>query len=131
MIDNKSIEKSLYFYIQMYYRVIRGYFMDESNVVFIRDTEKEKTKIKEDYVKFVNRTGGVVEVNFRAPREDLIDAYAFFSNINDMEGVGMDIAGSGTRWNHYFRGISALTEDKEGTSYNFKVTLQIRDAAPR
>ncbi|MGZ7042978.1 MAG: hypothetical protein ACXVHT_10310 [Methanobacterium sp.] len=105
--------------------------MNESDVVFIRDTEKESTNIKEDYVKFVNRTGGVVEVNIRAPREDLTDTYAFFSGVNDMEGIGMDIAGSGARWNHYFRGISELTEEEDGTGYKFKVTLQIRDAAPR
>ncbi len=112
--------------------------MEETDVIFLRDTglENEETlrdavKIKEDYVKFVNRTGGVVEVNFRAPREDLADAYAFFSGVNDMEGIGMNISGSGARWNHYFRGLSELTEDEEGSNYKFKVTLQIRDAAPR
>jgi hypothetical protein len=109
--------------------------MDESNIVFIRDTgmqneEKDITRIKEDYVKFVNRTGGVVEINFRAPREELTDAYAFFSDANDMEGIGIDIADSGARWNHYFRGISPLAEDKESSGYTFKVTLQVRDAAP-
>ncbi len=112
--------------------------MEETDIIFLRDTglENEETlrdavKIKEDYVKFVNRTGGVVEVNFRAPREDLADAYAFFSGVNDMEGIGMNISGSGARWNHYFRGLSELTEDEEGSNYKFKVTLQIRDAAPR
>jgi len=112
--------------------------MDESHVVFIRDTGQENvatgkdmTKIKEDFVKFINRTGGVVEINFRAPREELSDVYAFFSGVNDMEGIGIDIAESGARWNHYFRGISPLTEDEEGPGYKFKVTLQIRDAPPR
>ncbi len=112
--------------------------MEESNVVFIRDTGlqndvtgRDMTKIKEDYVKFVNRTGGVVEVNIRAPREELSDAYAFFNNANDMEGMGIDIAGSGARWNHYFRGVTDLTEDESGSGYKFQVTLQIRDAAPQ
>lgn len=111
--------------------------MDESKIVFIRDTGlqneatgRDMTNIKEEYVKFVNRTGGVVEINFRGPREDLSEAYKFFSDANDMEGIGMDIAGSGARWNHYFRGVSNLTEDEE-SGYKFKVTLQIRDAAPR
>ncbi len=112
-----------------------GNFMDKSDVVFTKTGGQErvgetKTKIKEDYVKFLNRTGGVVEIKFRAPREELIDVYQFFSSVNDMEPLGIDIAASGDRWNHYFRGISPLTEDKEGTGYNFKVTLQIRDAAP-
>lgn len=112
--------------------------MEESNVVFIRDTGRENpvtgkdmAEIKEDYVKFINRTGGVVEVNFRAAREELTDAYAFFNGVNDMEGMGIDIAGSGARWNHYFRGVSPLTEDDDGAGYKFKVTLQIRDAPPR
>lgn len=112
--------------------------MEESEVVFIRDTGlqneatgRDRIKIKENYVKFINRTGGVVEVNFRAPREELADVYAFFSGVNDMEGIGMDIAGSGARWNHYFRGLSPLTEDEDGIGHKFKVTLQIRDAAPR
>ncbi len=105
--------------------------MEELNVVFIRDNERDMTKIKEDYVKFINRTGGVVEVNIRGPREELADAYAFFSSANDMEGIGIDIAGSGARWNHYFRGISPFTEDEDRTGYKFKVTLQVRDAAPR
>jgi len=110
--------------------------MEESEIVFIRDTglQNEATgrdmiKLKEDFVKFINRTGGVVEINVRGPREELSDAYAFFSGANDMEGIGMDIASSGARWNHYFRGISAFTEDEDG--YKFKVTLQIRDAPPR
>ncbi len=105
--------------------------MNDADVEFIRNNEKESTRIKEDYVKFVNRTGGVVEVNIRASKEELADAYAFFSDVDDMEGIGMDIAGSGPRWNHYFRGLSELTEDEDGTGYKFKVTLQIRDAAPR
>ncbi|WP_414469759.1 hypothetical protein [Methanobacterium sp. ACI-7] len=109
--------------------------MDKSNIVFIRDTGLEKkvigrdmTEIKEDYVKFTNRTGGVVEVKFRAPREDLAEAYAFFSDANDLETIGMDIADSGARYNHYFRGVSPLVED--GDNYKFHVTLQTRDAAP-
>ena len=112
--------------------------MEESNVVFIRDTGQENevtgkdmARVKEDFVKFINRTGGVVEVNFRAPREELSDAYAFFNGVNDMEGIGINIADSGARWNHYFRGISPMTEDESGSGYRFKVTLQIRDAAPR
>lgn len=112
--------------------------MDKSNIVFIRDTGlqnkntgRDMTEIKEDYVKFLNRTGGVVEVKFNAPREDLADAYAFFSNANDMETIGMDIAQSGARWNHYFRGISPLVEEEDGKGYKFKVTLQIRDAPPQ
>lgn len=110
--------------------------MVESNVVFLKDSGQEKrgetkTVIKEDYVKFLNRTGGVVEIKFRAPREELIDAYQFFSGVNDMESLGMDIAASGDRWNHYFRGVSPLVEDEDGTGYKFQVTLQIRDAAPR
>lgn len=109
--------------------------MEESNIVFLKDTGQEKrgetkTIIKEDYVKFLNRTGGVVEIKFKAPREELIDAYQFFSGVNDMESLGMDIAASGDRWNHYFRGVSSLVEDEDGTGYKFQVTLQIRDAAP-
>lgn len=112
-----------------------GNFMDKSDVVFTKTGGMErvgetKTKIKEDYVKFLNRTGGVVEIKFRAPREELIEAFQFFSSVNDMEPLGIDIAGSGDRWNHYFRGISPLMEDEDGNGYNFKVTLQIRDAAP-
>ena len=108
--------------------------MAESDVVFLKDSGQAKrgetkTVISEDYVKFLNKTGGVVEIKFKAPREDLIDAYQFFSGVNDMESIGMDIATSGDRWNHYFRGVSPLVED--GSSYKFKVTLQIRDAAPQ
>jgi hypothetical protein len=110
-------------------------FMDESDVVFTKTSGTErvgenKTKIKEDYVKFLNRTGGVVEIKFRAPKEELMNVYQFFSGVNDMESLGINIAGSGDRWNHYFRGISPLVEDEDGNGYNFKVTLQIRDAAP-
>jgi|GEM_PF-1933705 len=110
--------------------------MGESDVVFLKDTGQEKrgetrTVIREDYVKFLNRTGGVVEIKFRAQKEDLIDVYQFFSRVKDMESVGMDIAASGDRWNHYFRGLSPLVEDEDGENYKFKVTLQIRDAAPR
>ena len=109
--------------------------MDESDVVFTKTSGTErvgenKTKIKEDYVKFLNRTGGVVEIKFRAPKEELMNVYQFFSGVNDMESLGINIAGSGDRWNHYFRGISPLVEDEDGNGYNFKVTLQIRDAAP-
>ncbi len=110
--------------------------MRESDVVFLKDTGQAKrgetrAEISEDYVKFLNRTGGVVEVKFRAPREELIDTYQFFNGANDMESIGLDIAASGDRWNHYFRGISPLVEDEDGTNYKFQVTLQIRDAAPR
>ncbi|MEN4006973.1 MAG: hypothetical protein PQ964_06435 [Methanobacteriaceae archaeon] len=110
--------------------------MGESDVVFLKESGQEKrgetkTVIKESYVKFLNRTGGVVEIRFKAPKEDLIDAYHFFSRVNDMESVGMDIAASGERWNHYFRGLSSLVEDEDGKNYKFQVTLQVRDAAPR
>lgn len=109
--------------------------MGESDVIFMKPSgqkrfKEDMVKIKEDYVKFLNKTGGVVQINIKAPREKLIDAYQFFSGMHDMESLGMDIAGSGDRWNHYFRGLSDLIEDKEG-SYKFEVTLQIRDAAPR
>ena len=110
--------------------------MTESDVVFLKDSGQAKkgetkTVIKDDYVKFLNRTGGVVEVKFRAPREELIDTYQFFNSVKDMEPVGMDIASSGDRWNHYFRGVSSLVEDEDGVGYKFQVTLQIRDAGPR
>jgi len=48
-----------------------------------------------------------------------------------MESLGMDIANSGDRWNHYFRGVTDLSEDESGSGYKFQVTLQIRDAAPQ
>jgi len=110
--------------------------MGESDIVFLKDSGQEKrgetkTEIKEDYVKFLNRTGGVVEIKFRGPREDLVDTYQFFNGINDMESLGLDIAASGDRWNHYFRGVSSLVEDEDGINHTFKVTLQIRDAAPQ
>jgi len=110
--------------------------MSESDVVFLKESGQEKrretrTVIKEDYIKFLNRTGGVVEIKFRAPKEDLTDLYQFFSRVKDMEPVGIDIAASGDRWNHYFRGLSSLVEDEDGKNYKFQVTLQIRDAAPR
>lgn len=110
--------------------------MAETDVVFLKDSGQAKrgetrAEIKEKYVKFLNRTGGVVEIKFRAPREELIEAYQFFNGINDMESVGLDIAASGDRWNHYFRGVSPLVEDEDGKNYKFKVTLQIRDAAPQ
>ena len=110
--------------------------MSESNVVFKKlggekRFGKDKVKIREDYVRFLNKTGGVVQINIKAPREELIDAYEFFSKINDMESLGMDIANSGDRWNHYFRGVTDLTEDESGSGYKFQVTLQIRDAAPQ
>lgn len=108
--------------------------MEESDVVFLKSGGQkrfgeDKAKINENYVKFVNRTGGVVQINIKAPREELIDTYEFFSSVNDMEPLGLDISNSGDRWNHYFRGISPLTE--EGNEYKFQVTLQVRDAAPR
>jgi len=110
--------------------------MSESDVIFLKlGGEKrfgeDKVKIKEDYVRFLNKTGGVVQVNIKAPREELIDTYEFFSKINDMEPLGMDIASSGDRWNHYFRGLTDLTEEDGGSNYKFQITLQIRDAAPQ
>lgn len=110
--------------------------MGESDVVFLKYSGQEKrgetrTVIKENYVKFLNRTGGVVEIKFKAPKEDLTGAYQFFNGVNDMETVGMNIAASGERWNHYFRGVSPLVEDEDGKNYKFQLTLQIRDAAPR
>lgn len=110
--------------------------MSESDIIFLKEGGekrfgKDRVKIKEDYVRFLNKTGGVVQINIKAPREKLINAYEFFSGLNDMESLGMDIANSGDRWNHYFRGISDLTEDESGSGYKFQVTLQIRDGAPR
>jgi len=108
--------------------------MSESDIVFLKEGgekrfKEDMVKIKEDYVRFLNKTGGVVQINIKAPRSELIDAYQFFSSLNDMESLGMDIADSGDRWNHYFRGVTDLTE--EGSNYKFQVTLQIRDAAPQ
>ena len=110
--------------------------MSESDVVFLKEGgekrfKEDMVKLKEDYVRFLNKTGGVVQINIKAPRNELIDAYQFFSGLKDMESLGMDIADSGDRWNHYFRGLSDLTEDEDGSSYKFQVTLQIRDAAPK
>ena len=110
--------------------------MSESDIIFLKlggqkRVGEDRVKIKEDYVRFLNKTGGVVQINIKAPREELIDTYEFFSSVNDMESLGMDIAKSGDRWNHYFRGVTDLTEDKNGSDYKFQVTLQIRDAAPK
>ena len=110
--------------------------MSESDIIFLKlGGEKrfgeDRVKIKEDYVRFLNKTGGVVQVNIKAPREELIDTYEFFSKVHDMESLGMDIANSGARWNHYFRGMSDLMQEESGSEYKFQVTLQIRDAAPR
>jgi hypothetical protein len=110
--------------------------MSESDVVFLKYSgekrfKENEVKIKEDYVRFLNKTGGVVQINIKAPREELIDTYQFFSGLKDMEPLGMDIAGSGDRWNHYFRGLTDLIESEDKSNYKFEVTLQIRDAAPR
>lgn len=108
--------------------------MEESNVVFIRDSGlklENKAQIKENHVKFVNRTGGVVQINFKAPKDELTDLYDFFSKVDDNESLGINIAGSGDRWNHYFRGVSPIVEDEDNVNYKFHVTLQIRDAAPQ
>ena len=110
--------------------------MDESDVLFMKEGgekrfKEDRVKIKEDYVRFLNKTGGVVQINIKAPREELIGAYQFFSGLKDMESLGMDIAGSGDRWNHYFRGVTDLIEAEDKSNYKFEVTLQIRDAAPR
>ena len=110
--------------------------MGESDIVFLKEGgekrfKENKVNIKEDYVRFLNKTGGVVKINIKAPREDLIDVYQFFSGLKDMESLGMDIANSGDRWNHYFRGLTDLTESEDGSNYKFEVTLQIRDAAPQ
>ncbi len=110
--------------------------MSESDVVFLKlGGEKrfgeDRVKIKENYVRFLNKTGGVVQVNIKAPKEELMDAYKFFSKVHDMESLGMDIANSGDRWNHYFRGMSDLAPEESGSDCKFQVTLQIRDAAPQ
>ncbi|MBI5680354.1 MAG: hypothetical protein HZC47_05640 [Methanobacterium sp.] len=108
--------------------------MDESTVVFIRDVgqkSENKAQIKEDHVKFVNRTGGVVQINFKAPKDELTGIYDFFLRVNDNESLGINIVGSGDRWNHYFRGVSPIVEDEDSHNYKFHVTLQIRDAAPQ
>jgi hypothetical protein len=102
--------------------------MDETNVVFTKNMKHNKYKkeetleINEKNVTIQSRTGGSVVMNFEGTESEIMDVANFFSEINDVEPIKVNIAGSGDV-DHYFRGLSEIVEDEEGL-YKLRVTLQ-------
>lgn len=101
--------------------------MDETNVVFVKNranTKKseEKLEIEDENVTIQSRSGGSVVLNFQGAESELMDISKFFNGMNEVEPIGLDIAGSGVV-DHYFRGISEITPKDDGL-YHLSVTLQ-------
>lgn len=101
--------------------------MNESNVVFVKNranTKKseEKLEVEDENVAIQSRSGGSVVVNFNGTEAELMDISKFFSGLNEVEPIGLDIAGAGVV-DHYFRGISEISQKNDG-NYHLSVTLQ-------
>lgn len=101
--------------------------MNETNVVFVKNranTKKseEKLEVEDENVTIQSRSGGSVVVNFNGTEAELMDISKFFSGLNEVEPIGLDIAGAGVV-DHYFRGISEITPKEDGF-YHLSVTLQ-------
>ena len=102
--------------------------MDESNVVFTKNMKHNKYKNEEtleingENVTIQSRQGGSVVMNFKGTESEIMNIADFFKELNDVEPLKVNIAGSGDV-DHYFRGLSDMVSDEEG-SYKLKVTLQ-------
>ena len=102
--------------------------MGESTVLFRRSggnkrTGEDEFEISDEYVRLQDKGQGLLVINFRAPKKNLKDIYEFFDNIDDMEPLYMNIAGTG-EIEHYFRGVSPINEEEEEGWYKFGVTVQ-------
>ena len=100
----------------------------ESGVMFHRThgnrrTGKKEFEISDEYVKLQGKSQGIVVINFRASKEDLVTIYEFFDDVDDMEPVTMNIANTGDI-EHYFKGISPISQEDESGTYKFSVTMQ-------
>ncbi len=102
--------------------------MDETNVVFTVNMKHNKYKdektleINGENVTIQSRQGGSVVMNFMGTKSEIMNINNFFSEVNDVEPIKVNIAGSGDV-DHYFRGLSDMVEDTEGL-YKLRVTLQ-------
>lgn len=104
-----------------------GFIMDETNVVFVKNranTKKseEKLDVDDEHVAIQSRSGGSVVVNFKGTESELKNISEFFKGMDEVEPVGLDIAGAGVV-DHYFRGISEISQKDDGF-YHLSVTLQ-------
>ncbi len=103
--------------------------MDESKILFIKNrsnTKKseEKLVVDDENVTIQSRTGGAITVNFTGSEPELKDIEKFFTGIDEVEPLELNIAGAGDV-DHYFRGISDIVPNDNNGLYNLSVTLQM------
>jgi hypothetical protein len=102
-----------------------------ANIVFHRVSgSKKKDKsldVDDKFISLQNRHEGAMIVKFRGPEKKIIEICQFFDGLDDMETVQVDIDNTGAV-DHYFRGISPISDDEEDglPIKKFNVTLQLR-----
>lgn len=101
--------------------------MDETNVVFTKNRKNNKKseeilEINHENMTIQSRKGGSVVMNFKGTEPEIKNVVNFFDDMNEVEPLKVNIAGSGDV-DHYFRGLSEMVKNDEGL-YQLRVTLQ-------